>query len=844
MLLAFCLCNFVAFAQKYDTIRIPNGKITITPELAKEILRYSYVIIGDNALIGESNWLYNGIYNFYPDVVNYYYVIDHPELEPFKFGNPEIRSAVSNYNYSSDYTEGYAIVYDEVIEYYEPSREWVMSRPLLFINHGREYGFFNKYALVNNQGKVCIPFKKFELIKYGVYEGLVTVCKEGKWGFASPDGNVKIKLQYEDARHFSEGLAAVKNDGMWGYIDKTGKVIIPFKYTWAGDFKRGVAAVYKGNISNVYSMEKFVPGLVNHAGQSTFDFLGENDIKEYEGPYIDEKTNVTGKVKYTYNEDRNGNRVKHGYYLFLSDYYSVDGHYKDGKKSGLWVEEYFGANKQHDWMTPFYHFFKNADGSKRVISISYVNGVSQGLFKMYDNIGNGEFFAISGNSFNGKPIDSLFLTYYYDAMEVIDESSSYKISLDSSGCIYGRIEFEDKRNTGEIAKTISIIFYKGVPMKVEEYDESTGKRKVLFQYEGFTSVDDIKEIASKGVHLYKIGDNYYELEPKDPRYPFDLFDVDKYSKDMAKDMSFILNLPASWPIQEVESPQLNFFRRTSRDKIKEFEWPKYSNIFDSYSEYSQAYDHGDAMFKQRIEEKLEAKRTAAYNLNKHLFLSRDEFVSYYKQGEAVYNNIVNERNAAYEDYKQNIGWFVDFHDYLKCGQKGRIDDEVNARKTEYEENKGYFTGLTEFIRYYVQEDGSLSAEIDKRMRAYEICKNPDGGYLFKNMAEFLPYYLQGTHNNEYAIRRLQYKMNDFVSLNLKGAKDSKKEEIKQFFVYLAECKAISSAAYPQMIGLLVSTNKKMSKEWEENGQFFVDEVQFYEAYITDEYKNILKSKKK
>lgn len=87
-------------------------------------------------------------------------------------------------------------------------------------------------------------------------------------------------------------------------------------------------------------------------------------------------------------------------------------------------------------------------------------------------------------------------------------------------------------------------------------------------------------------------------------------------------------------------------------------------------------------------------------------------------------------------------------------------------------------------------------------------------------------------------------MNDFVSLNLKGARDSKKEEIKQFFVYLAECKAISSAAYPQMIGLLVSTNKKISKEWEENGQFFVDEVEFYEAYITDDYKNILKSKKK
>lgn len=833
--LAFCIWNGMAFAQNFDTIRLPNGNISITPELAKELLMYSKVDIIDSGLLGESNWCCLGEC----DDEDYYsgtmFEMDgeHPVFPQYT---------------TSAYVNGYAVIVDA-----DPQAGY--DSPYGALRDGD-----NNYALVDKQKKICIPFKKFDMITYGVYEGLVTVCNNKKtpvdyygikyevdnrkWGFAAPDGTIKIKLQYEDARRFSEGLAAVKKDGLWGYIDKSGRVVIPFKYTYAGDFKRGVAVVMTDAIidpngeviidhtSYTYNA-KMATGLIDHRGKTTFDLLVEKGIiKEYEGLYIDEATNIKGKVKYTYYTDGEGNRIKHGYYLFYSDYYVVDGHYKDGKKNGEWVEQW--ENERIKSVSPFFHNYSTTENSKKIKSVFFLDGIAYGDFS-YNMVEGGacclDDFSIYGECKNGIPYGEITVKYK-------------RIKVDEIGAISDTIEYEDYGIEKGMPQKITMIFYKGVPMKVEEYDESTGKRKVLFQYDGFTSVDDIKEIVSNGVQLYKIGDNYYELEPKDPRYPFDLFDVDKYSKEMAKDMSFILNLPASWPIQEVKSPQLNFFRRASRDKIKEFEWPKYSNIFDYYSEYSQAYDQGDAMFKQRIEEKVEAKRIAAYNLNKHLFLSRDEFVSYYKQGEAVYNIIVNERNAGYEDYKLNTGWFVDFHDYLKCGQKGRIDDEVNARKTEYEENKGYFTGLTDFIRYYVQGEEALFVEIDKRIGAYEICKNPDGGYLFKNMAEFLPYYLQGAHNKEYAIRRLQYKMNNFVSLNLKGAKDSKKEDVLSFFDYLAECVAISPETRPQLIEMVVGSNTKMLKEWDKNGDYFDDRVEFYEAYISDDYKKILKSKKK
>ncbi|MBR4773448.1 MAG: WG repeat-containing protein [Bacteroidales bacterium] len=897
VLLTICLWSTIAFAQEFDTIRLPKGNITITPELAKELLLYSYITINDSSIIGESmNFMdchhCNG-YDGYP-----YYLVDvlrfRDQMEDWgvltEMGEYDLEyrkdsdvcvNLTSMYSNASHIINGYAIVRDK--KGWNKNDDFlsgVMDNEGLFmrVSDGR------RYALINKQGKECIPFGMFDKIKGGVYDNLIPVCKQGKWGFAAPNGVVKIIMQYSDVRHFSEGLAAVKKDGKWGYIDTKGVEKIPFEYVDAYPFKNGVAVVRRKGTTDEYCDESTITGglavgLVDHEGHSTYDYygsesMGENPIHEYSGVYVDDITGSNGYAKYTYYDVENS-RVKHGYYVFVSSSYIVEGHYKDGKKHGRWLKlrrdkKYLDWATQQEFINKYNPIVKKRDPSlpgyyylnqlfiigKDTISPYYIDWPFRHweFGKYYDinycdEIPNGDFvysydLEIRSHCSKGQVDGDVGIEGFYEGWPF---DYDLYIPVNKNGNVSGEILFSSNScspDAGNIPIEITLTFYKGVPMRVAEYNESTGERKTIFEYPDFTSVDSIKEYVSNGVRLYKIGDLYYEIEPKDPRYPFDIVDVDKYNGCISEPLSFLLNLPASWPVPDVKSPQLNFFRRASRDKIKGFEWPKYSNVFDSYSEYSQAYDQGDAMFKQRIEEKLEAKQIATYNLNKHLFLSRDEFMSYYKQGEIVFNSIVNQRNTAYKNYKLNAEWFIDFHEYLKCSQRGRIEDEVNARKTAYEENKENFTGLTDFIWYYVQGKGLLFAEINMRMESYERCKDPDDGYLFKNMAEFLPYYLQGTYNKEYAIRRLQYRMNDFVSLNLKGAKDSKKEEIKQFFVYLAECKAIYSAAYPQMIGLLVSTNKKMSKEWEENGQFFVDEVEFYEAYITDDYKSVLKTKKK
>lgn len=55
LLLLVAGCS-VGYAQDYDTIRLPKGNITITPELARKLLLYSYAEITDSFLLGETNY--------------------------------------------------------------------------------------------------------------------------------------------------------------------------------------------------------------------------------------------------------------------------------------------------------------------------------------------------------------------------------------------------------------------------------------------------------------------------------------------------------------------------------------------------------------------------------------------------------------------------------------------------------------------------------------------------------------------------------------------------------------------------------------------------------------------
>lgn len=88
--------------------------------------------------------------------------------------------------------------------------------------------------------------KEYITASHGVFDGLVRVCDDHKWGYVNIDGVEVIPTQYNAAGDFREGLARVKKNSRWGYVNTSGEAAIPCSYTGARDFSDGYAAVKNG----------------------------------------------------------------------------------------------------------------------------------------------------------------------------------------------------------------------------------------------------------------------------------------------------------------------------------------------------------------------------------------------------------------------------------------------------------------------------------------------------------------------------------------------------------------------------------------------------------------------
>lgn len=87
--------------------------------------------------------------------------------------------------------------------------------------------------------------QEYDLVEYP-QNGVVWVCKDGRWGCVDLDGRVALPLQYQRPGHYSDDVLIVKQDGKHGCVNKRGQVITPFVYDYIDDFIEGMAAVQQG----------------------------------------------------------------------------------------------------------------------------------------------------------------------------------------------------------------------------------------------------------------------------------------------------------------------------------------------------------------------------------------------------------------------------------------------------------------------------------------------------------------------------------------------------------------------------------------------------------------------
>ncbi len=90
---------------------------------------------------------------------------------------------------------------------------------------------------------------------------LQLIHSDDQYGFQTPDGDVVIEPQFQNAWYFSEGLARVMIDSLWGFIDRSGTVVIEPAFDLAWEFDNGLALVM---VDGKY-------GYINRSGQFVWE---------------------------------------------------------------------------------------------------------------------------------------------------------------------------------------------------------------------------------------------------------------------------------------------------------------------------------------------------------------------------------------------------------------------------------------------------------------------------------------------------------------------------------------------------------------------------------------------
>ena len=167
-------------------------------------------------------------------------------------------------------------------------QEWTKATELYEPNYCAFYRF-----VANNIEKAMTKEEADELAKkywngdghyYGKYDwrddfifnGLIKVKLDGKYGFINKDGEEIIPCKYEDADNFPDGLVKVKSAEGWGFVNENGEEIIPCKYEKANGFWFGLAGVK--------SAEGW--GFVNENGEEIVPCKYEEVNNFLDGPFL------------------------------------------------------------------------------------------------------------------------------------------------------------------------------------------------------------------------------------------------------------------------------------------------------------------------------------------------------------------------------------------------------------------------------------------------------------------------------------------------------------------------------------------------------------------------------
>lgn len=119
-------------------------------------------------------------------------------------------------------------------------------------------------GLMDKSGKIVLT-PEYDQLGYSFEEGLISISKDGKYGFANEKGEIVISMIYDEVKIFSAGIAPALKKGFWGFIDKNGNTVIDFKFKGEmRSFSNGYAEYGKGESSSETNSVKW--GFIDKKG--------------------------------------------------------------------------------------------------------------------------------------------------------------------------------------------------------------------------------------------------------------------------------------------------------------------------------------------------------------------------------------------------------------------------------------------------------------------------------------------------------------------------------------------------------------------------------------------------
>jgi hypothetical protein len=233
-----------------------------------------------------------------------------------------------------------------------------------------------------------------------------------------------------------------------------------------------------------------------------------------------------------------------------------------------------------------------------------------------------------------------------------------------------------------------------------------------------------------------------------------------------------------------------------------------------------------------------------YNTAKRVLTTFDKIGTNLKV--SYYESLTDIRQTKFDEYKDEIE--REFKSLNNSFEK----ELKSSNPTEY--SKIYFSQNTEKkteadkkyleckCNYPSREDYDfkfITGNLYKcNCRATEFGKN---GQLFASKEEFDSFYEKG--EEVYLLESERRATLNYLSVNSILLQSMNFQEDKnEILTIISESQ--NKPYYLQVLDFAIETNNGLNKEWTKNGQFFESKTQFFNAYISEDYKNILKYNKK